>query len=297
MEFLWFLENFRGSVTNKVMQFITYFGQDILIIVAICVLYWCIDKEFAYIVGFNYFISGLLVQTLKITFRIPRPWSLDSNFKAVDSAISGATGYSFPSGHTQGATSFFFSLALRLKRKALKILCVLAFLLVGLSRMFLGVHTPKDVLTAMGVSIIVAALLWRFRKPLLDKKNTLPVAIALMLIALVVLIYAVILINRSVVDFDNGLDAVKASGAGIGFSLGFVLERKTLNFSVKCRHIYSQIIKLILGLAGAFLSKELFSVVFGDTVLGAALEYFFLVLWVLYLYPLIFQKFSNLKDR
>ena len=77
MAFLWFLSEHRTPALDSVMQFITYFGQEIIIIALICALYWCADKRFAYLLGFTYFTAGLCVQTLKITFRIPRPWVLD----------------------------------------------------------------------------------------------------------------------------------------------------------------------------------------------------------------------------
>ena len=101
MTFLWMLEGIRTPFLDRFMQFVTYFGQELIIIAVICALYWCADKRFAYLLGFTYFTAGLCVQTLKITFRIPRPWILDPEFKAVESALPGATGYSFPSGHTQ----------------------------------------------------------------------------------------------------------------------------------------------------------------------------------------------------
>ena len=102
MTFLWLLEGIRTPFLDKLMQLITYLGQEIIIIAVICTLYWCVDKRFAYLLGFTYFTAGLCVQIMKITFRIPRPWILDPEFKAVESALPGATGYSFPSGHTQG---------------------------------------------------------------------------------------------------------------------------------------------------------------------------------------------------
>ena len=121
MTFLWFLSEHRTPALDKIMQLVTYFGQEIIIIALICALYWCADKRFAYLLGFTYFTAGLCVQTLKITFRIPRPWILDTNFSAVESAVPAATGYSFPSGHTQGATALYFPLALKAKKVWLKI--------------------------------------------------------------------------------------------------------------------------------------------------------------------------------
>lgn len=153
MDFLRLLEGIRNPVLDSFFQWITYFGQEICILAVICLFYWCLDKKFAYRLGFIYFSAGLCIQTLKITFRIPRPWILDPEFHPVASAVPAATGYSFPSGHTQGGTCLFVPLALRSRKFWQKCLCILMFLAIGFSRMYLGVHTPKDVFTAMAVSL------------------------------------------------------------------------------------------------------------------------------------------------
>ena len=64
MIFLWQLENIRTPFFNEIMQFVTYFGQELLIIAVICALYWCADKRFAYYLGFTYFPAGFCVQQL-----------------------------------------------------------------------------------------------------------------------------------------------------------------------------------------------------------------------------------------
>ena len=96
MDFLHVLAELRTPFGEHFFQFATYFGQEVIIIAVICTLYWCVDKRFAYQLGFTYFLAGLCVQTLKITFRIPRPWILDPSFSPVESAVPAATGYSFP---------------------------------------------------------------------------------------------------------------------------------------------------------------------------------------------------------
>ena len=171
MSFLWLLSDLRTPFFNGLMQLITYIGQELVIIAVICALYWCVDKRFAYLLGFTYFTAGLGIQTLKITFRIPRPWILDPDFQAVKSALPGATGYSFPSGHTQGATALFFPLALKVKQKALKALFIFMFLLIGFSRMYLGCHTPKDVLVSMLFTIIISLIIWHFQDFFLNDTN------------------------------------------------------------------------------------------------------------------------------
>ena len=67
MTFLWLLEGIRTPFLDKLMQLITYFGQELIIIAVICVLYWCADKRFAYLLGFTYFtamLSGLISNSL-----------------------------------------------------------------------------------------------------------------------------------------------------------------------------------------------------------------------------------------
>ena len=78
MTFLWFLSDLRTPTGDFFFQQITYLGQEIFVVAVICWLYWCVSKKSAYILGFSYFLSGLLIQALKITFRVPRPWTLPS---------------------------------------------------------------------------------------------------------------------------------------------------------------------------------------------------------------------------
>lgn len=296
MTFLWLLADIRTPIIEKLMQLITYFGQEIIIIAVICALYWCVDKRFAYLLGFIYFTAGLCVQTLKITFRIPRPWILDPEFKAVESAVPAATGYSFPSGHTQGATCLFFPLSLKVRQLWLKIGCILMFLLVGFSRMYLGCHTPKDVLVSMGLSLLCSCIIWHFQSYFLDSTRHLKqIAFILSGLSLTVAVYAFILLGNETIDAKYASDCCKAAGAGFGYAIGWYVERKYLDFDTATDNIRTQILKLVIGLAASLLIKEFIPLLIGTSIIAKTFEYFILVLWVLIIYPYLFSRLAKKK--
>lgn len=294
MDFLRLLEGIRHPILDAFFQFVTYFGQELVIIAIVCALYWCYDKRFAYQLGFTYFAAGLCVQTLKIAFRIPRPWVLDPSFHPVESAVPHATGYSFPSGHTQGGTSLFAPIALNAKNKLIRVLCVLAFVLIGFSRMYLGVHTPKDVLVSMGISLLFSWLIWRFSDKLLDSNiHCKKISAILIAVSLLVCIYASLLLHQEVIEVKYAADACKAAGAGLGFAIGWYLEQTKFHFETKTKTCWGQVAKLLIGLFIALIIKEGSKPLVAGSIYLKMLQYFVLVLWVLLLYPYCFSKFQK----
>lgn len=285
MEFLWFLSGLRTDFLNAVIQAITSLGEETALIIFICIIYWCVNKRLGCEMGFSFCLSGLLVQGLKIIFRIPRPWVLDPNFKPVGTAIEEATGYSFPSGHTQSATSVYGTAAVNAKKIWWKILFVAIFVLVGFSRMYLGVHTPKDVIVGWLVTLAVVAFVhYAFQKP--ERLKVLLIIIAVLCVALFVLGDSLYL--SGIVEERYVKNCCQTIGAAMGFVIGHLFEQKYVQFKEK-EIIPFQIGKVVIGLISVVILKVGMKAIFAANLIGYTFQNFILILFIAFLYPMLFN--------
>ena len=111
MSFLYFLEGLRNSVLDAIFSVITLCGEETVFMAVGMVIFWCFHKFQGYFLLCVGFVGTVLNQFLKMVCRIPRPWVKDPNFTIVESAREAATGYSFPSGHTQTSVGLFGGIA------------------------------------------------------------------------------------------------------------------------------------------------------------------------------------------
>lgn len=291
------LSKIRNPFLDTLMGLLTKLGEELIIFGVICVLFWCIDKKSAYKLGLVFFGSGIAVQGAKVSFCIERPFIIDPTLKPVESAIKNATGYSFPSGHTQGATSLFGYLAFNLKRLWLKILCVFAFLLVGFTRMYLGVHTIYDVAVSMLLALLAAFIVTRFSVALFDDKNVTKLSVVLGSLSVVLCIYSFILAFAGHAERSQINDCFKTGGAGLGFAIGYYLERKHINFDPENAALPWQALKLIIGVLGALGLKSGLKLIAPDNLAIDFIRYFLTIIWVVALYPFLFKKFFERKVK
>ena len=126
MDFLYFLEGLRNPVCDAFFSVVTQLGEETVFILLGLLFFWCINKWEGYYILTVGLIGTVINQFLKLWFRIPRPWVRDPNFTIVESARAEATGYSFPSGHTQSAIGSFGSIARWNKHTLLRCLCIAA---------------------------------------------------------------------------------------------------------------------------------------------------------------------------
>lgn len=292
MEFIWKLAELRTPIFSSLFYEMTLFGEETLVIMILCLIYWCVSKRLAYHIGISYCISGLLVQGLKIAFRVPRPWILDTDFKPVKEAIKSATGYSFPSGHTQSATALYGALGLNSKKKIQKIVCCLFILGIGFSRMYLGVHTPKDVITSFLISIGIVYSFHFFLKEEISNWW----AGVMLLAAFFLFIYSNTLLVRGIIKLEYANDCFKSAGAAIGFSVGFLIEKNCIRFKTKTTKSYRQVLKFIIGLIIVIIFKIKLGDILGESLTAQAIKYAIIVFWIIAIYPWLFTNHGKLRS-
>ena len=295
MELLIFIEGIRTPFFDTFFSIITRLGEEMILIIVFCALYWCINKKMAYIIGVVFFMSALAVQGMKIVFRIARPWVIDPNFTTVEGAVREATGYSFPSGHTQNAASYLGGLGALLKPIAVKIILFTLAILVAFSRMYLGVHTLEDVLVSLLITFVMIFITMKVFDKDDCKKRDLIVSSVMVLFSVVVLIYAAVLNYSGVSEAYQLRDSVLAAGAAIGFAVGMFIERTYIRFSVKAQNIPMQIVKYVLGVVGIIAIQEGARII-GDGLIADGIRYFLMIMWPTAVYPLVIKRFFTAPD-
>ena len=299
MRFLYLLESVRVPILNEFMLHVTQLGEETAFLVAALILFWCIDKYKGYYVLTVGFIGTLTNQFLKLLFRIPRPWIVDEKFTILEQAREAASGYSFPSGHTQSAVGTFGAIAYAVKNRWVRYLCVSAAILVAFSRMYIGVHTPMDVF----VSAAIACLLVVVMKPLVleNFKRAFPWIFGAMLTASIAfLCYVEFYKFPADVDTHNLASGIKNAytlfGCLIGLLVVYIVDEKWLSFTTKAVW-WAQALKVIGGLALVLIVKSglktPLNLLLGDSV-GRSVRYFLIVVFAGVLWPLTFKFFSKL---
>lgn len=305
MELLYALESIRTPFLDKLMGLVTNLGGEAVFIVAAIVVFWCLSKSCGYYMMTVGFAGTIINQFLKLWFRIPRPWVKDPNFTIVESARAEATGYSFPSGHTQNAFAVFGAPARFFKNTVLRIVFIFLIALTAFSRMYVGVHTPLDV----GVSLIVGTILVFVIYPFFRDMDKSPKKVYIIFGIFIVLAAAFVAFVE-LYDFPADIDAENyASGlknaymilfCAIGLMLTFFIDTKYVRFPTQAVW-WAQIIKVVVGLAILLALKSVLKApllaLFGGHSIAHGVRYFIVILFAGIVWPMTFKFFAKLGKK
>ena len=301
MDFLYVLQKIRVPGLNELMLAVTELGGEMPFLVIALIVFWCVDKRRGYYVLSVGFLGTLTNQFMKLWFRIPRPWVLDPDFTILEAAREAATGYSFPSGHTTSAVATFGSIAVTEKNRKIVWLCVILAALVGLSRMYIGVHTPADVLVGALTSIVLIGLLRKV--PQRDGGMKCLTAVMLLL-SLGLMAFVKLYPFPNDVDSHNLESGIKNAFTMVGCMLGVLIvyygEKRFVNFSTEAVW-WAQILKAVLGLGLVLAVKEglraPLELICGNPLTARLIRYFLIVALAGIVWPMSFRFFSKLGRK
>lgn len=305
MNFLYALEGIRTPILDKIMSLITYLGGEAVFIAAAIIIFWCLSKNCGYYMMTVGFAGIIINQFLKLWFRIPRPWVKDPNFTIVESARADASGYSFPSGHTQNAFATLGAPARFYKNSAVRIILVILIALTAFSRMYLGVHTPLDVGVSLVVGTILVFVIYPFFRDMNEKPNQVYIIFALFIILSAAFVAFVELYDFPAdIDAENYAEGLKNAYMMLFCSLGLMLcyftDTKYIHFQTQAVW-WAQIIKVVVGLGillglKAVLKAPLLAL-FGGHNIAHGIRYFIVIVFAGIIWPLTFKFFAKLGKK
>lgn len=281
----------KGSFLYYLMNFISMFGEEMILVGIVGLLYWGLDKKGGEKVGFMMIATNIFNPLIKNIVRRTRPFDSDvgiQNFRDVD-------GYSFPSGHSSGASSTFVGVTVTYKNKKWKWLIAVTVIipvLVALSRTYLGAHYPTDVVCGLALGVAMVFLIDFLYKVVPNKYFLYG---GMLLIGLAGFFYC------TTSDFYTGY------GLLIGFVCGLIFEEKVTKFE-NTKVWWRIVLRVAVG-GGLFLGlNELLKVIVGACYadykndvwferIFRTLRYAVVTFLMIGVYPLLFAQTEKLWKK
>ena len=265
------IQSIGNPSLDVLFQLITILGEQTIIVVIMVSIYWSYDKVLGEYIVYSSLTGVLVNNSIKDIFKMQRPIGEDG-IRSL--RVETATGYSFPSGHTQQATTFYGSLFMYTKKKWLYILSIIVITLVGFSRMYLGVHYPKDVLFGVIFGVLTIIITNYLFKRINNK----------------LLLYTItFIIFLPALTFARSSDFIKGLGTFLGFIIGVFIERRYVNFSVEGTR-FNKIVRVLLGILILMILITILKIVFPKILFFDFISYMIISIYGIGLYPALFKR-------
>lgn len=293
MEILSFFESIRTPFLDVLFSLLTKLGEEYLFIFVALLFIWCIDKKCGYIILISGLIGQAINQFTKFAFKVDRPWVKYPELTPLESALETATGYSFPSGHTQIAVTTYAAIGFsKRNNRALSLAMFAIPFIVGISRMYLGVHYFSDVLFSLVTSFALTYLIYKTYNE--NNYKVYMILSGLVPIAVFFYIWAIPYEEEfSSFVVESLANSSKFLGAALGFVAAWYLDIKKFNFKTDGSFLFKAgklIIGLLLVLGIKAALKWVFLSIGFNEYLSNVIRYFAVVFFAGVIWPYYYNR-------
>lgn len=273
VEILKYIQSFKNPILDTIFLIITMSAEVPVILIFTSILYWCINKKYGARLLFALTGNIALNTGVKEYFKSPRPIGVEG---IQSMRISTATGYSFPSGHTQIGTTFWVSVMSILKNKYMYVFGSIMFICIGLSRLYLGVHWPVDVLFGWIFGIFFTLICNCIMIGIEESKKY-----SYFILIIIPMILGIFIVNS--------VEYIKMAGLLSGFIVGYIVEIEYINFNVNVS-LKSKMFRYVFGLISLGFIYFILKLTMPTNYIGGYLRYFLLMVYAMAGAPYLFDK-------
>jgi membrane-associated phospholipid phosphatase len=302
-----------------IMKSITFLGSEEFFILVMPILYWCVDAAAGFRIGVILLLSGHINGVLKVVFHSPRPFWYSQEIKA----LSTETSFGMPSGHSMNTASIWGLAAYLFKKRWFVILSGIVIFLVGFSRLVLGMHFIRDVISGWIFGLLLLIIFIKLDRPvtqwILSKK--LSSQIWLVIITTMIIVVSgympIIFAQKAQIPTEWMINAVSSNpeaipqpyevsgifttaGVLLGFGIGAAWLGKRGGLA-KAGNARNQLLRYIIGLMGIAIFWYGLGAIFprGEDLLPLLLRllrYSLVGLWISAGAPVMFRKLKLYTD-
>jgi len=226
---LYNIDTIRSSAGDLFFSVVTNLGSEFFYIVLLSVIYWSVDKRIGRSFAFACLLSGYLNLYLKYLIGMPRPDAPE--VREMVRRVGGSQFVpvmheptpSFPSNHAQGTMVSGIYIANAFRKWWLWLTAFVVIVLVGYSRLYIGVHFPQDVIAGWLIGYVFIRIWILVENPVRDWIGRLPVWVQ---------VTGLVVVPGILISLWSFPEAAKVLGAVSGLGIGFILEGRYVRFDV-----------------------------------------------------------------
>lgn len=296
------------------MRFFSFLGDEEFYLFIMPFIFWCVDSRLGLKLGMILMLSNGVNASFKFLFHSPRPFWVNQEITAYVHESS----FGLPSGHAQNAVSIWGYLSTLFRNKWIKTLFFVIFILIGISRLYLGAHFILDVLVGWilgGLLVLLFVFIEKkFEKRIVKWSDIKKISMAALVSVLIILLPVILKIINQNWSFQNeylaninrvfageipnpfSIDGViTASAAWLGLIIGIVIISKTIPLGKINSSPEQKFLRFLIGLLGVLLFYVGLKLVFPENIpvlseMLRFIRYFLIGIWISAGAPYIFKR-------